>query len=666
MKTRVTRAPASRGAPRTGIGLRKWLSATAAIACIALPAGAQEFVDGLAQPVFAGQPVVSHNVWVEIPRLDSDRDGVNDRIRIQVRRPNATESGIKLPVVMIASPYSGGTLPFPQHDITPPLYVPPRGGPVPEVLPSLPPVGHVPPNYGNTAPFPNIATSGYQNYFLPRGFIFVYAQSLGTGLSTGCPTIGGYEESLAMKAVIDWLNGRGTGYDQDGNVVTAWWTTGNTAMIGTSYDGTLPLAAASTGVRGLKAIVPVAAVSSYYDHRRSYGTVINSNPTIGTDADTLFDNILTRRQPEACAFMRERIAIQKDRTTGDYNDWWDERNYVNYVKRFRTAVLISHGLNDLNTKPRMYARLYEALKRQRVPAKIWLNQGGHGDGANSGARQAAWRDELNRFWSQYLFGVDNHWQDGPRSAVQRENSQWVDYDDWPAPGARQAMFSLGAVGDNTIGTLALERRHGHNHKFDRWHDQDDCRDRRRDFGHDWDLDDDSHWHHRGHSPERGLETIIDDSSIDANALIAAAQSPNRLVYQTVPLTAPVHMSGIPWVSLELRFDQPAAVVSAAIVDYRADGTVRLVTRGWADPQNHKSIWRTSRIRPGNEYEINFELQPHDYQFQAGSRIGLVVMSTDRLFTLRPPAGTTLTLDTRESQAFLPIVGGAAALEAATQ
>ena len=97
----------------------------------------------------------------------------------------------KLPVVMIASPYSGGQLPFPQHDITQPLYVPPPGGPVAEPLPPLPPIGHAPPNLGNTPPFPNIGTSGYQTYFLPRGFIFVYAQSLGTGLSTGCPTIGG-------------------------------------------------------------------------------------------------------------------------------------------------------------------------------------------------------------------------------------------------------------------------------------------------------------------------------------------------------------------------------------------------------------------------------------------------------------------------------------------
>ena len=81
------------------------------IAMAATPAFAQEFVNGLAQPVFAGQPTLTHNVWVEIANLDSDRDGVNDRIRIQVRRPQATETGTRLPVVMIASPYSRGSPP---------------------------------------------------------------------------------------------------------------------------------------------------------------------------------------------------------------------------------------------------------------------------------------------------------------------------------------------------------------------------------------------------------------------------------------------------------------------------------------------------------------------------------------------------------------------------
>jgi X-Pro dipeptidyl-peptidase len=70
------------------------------------------------------------------------------------------------------------------------------------------------------------------------------------------------------------------------------------------------------------------------------------------------------------------------------------------------------------------------------------------------------------------------------------------------------------------------------------------------------------------------------------------------------------------------------------------------------------------VVPGTPYTINFDLQPHDYQFAAGSRIGVVVMSSDRLFTMRPPPGTTLTFEARHSKVFLPIVGGTAAADAA--
>jgi X-Pro dipeptidyl-peptidase len=65
--------------------------------------------------------------------------------------------------------------------------------------------------------------------------------------------------------------------------------------------------------------------------------------------------------------------------------------------------------------------------------------------------------------------------------------------------------------------------------------------------------------------------------------------------------------------------------------------------------------------PGRAYTIAFELQPHDYIFPAGSRIGVVVLSTDQLFTQRPPPGTRLTLRPAESTLRIPIVGGAGAL-----
>ena len=85
----------------------------------------------------------------------------------------------------------------------------------------------------------------------------MHSASPGTGLSEGCPTVGGDNESLAPKAVIDWLCGRAPGYTTpDGNdQVFAFWSTGKVGMTGTSYNGTIPLAAATTGVEGLEAIM---------------------------------------------------------------------------------------------------------------------------------------------------------------------------------------------------------------------------------------------------------------------------------------------------------------------------------------------------------------------------------------------------------------------------
>jgi X-Pro dipeptidyl-peptidase len=122
----------------------------------------------------------------------------------------------------------------------------------------------------------------------------------------------------------------------------------------------------------------------------------------------------------------------------------------------------------------------------------------------------------------------------------------------------------------------------------------------------------------------------------------------------------------------MTFSKPAAVVSAMLVDYRADGTRRIITRGWTDPQNRESIWFTSAITVGKPYDIRFDLMPHDYEFQAGSRIGLVVLGRDwegeppLIFTRRPPPGTELTVDTFGSKLTLPVVGGAQAFWAATQ
>jgi X-Pro dipeptidyl-peptidase len=87
----------------------------------------------------------------------------------------------------------------------------------------------------------------------------------------------------------------------------------------------------------------------------------------------------------------------------------------------------------------------------------------------------------------------------------------------------------------------------------------------------------------------------------------------------------------------------------------------MVTRGWLDPQNRHSISRSEPVRQDNLYRFDWDLQPDDYVFKAGHRIGLVVVSTDHDYTIRPSPGTRLSLRPSASWVSLPVVGGRGAL-----
>jgi X-Pro dipeptidyl-peptidase len=92
----------------------------------------------------------------------------------------------------------------------------------------------------------------------------------------------------------------------------------------------------------------------------------------------------------------------------------------------------------------------------------------------------------------------------------------------------------------------------------------------------------------------------------------------------------------------------------------------IITRGWADPQNARSIRAGQPLVPGQPVTLTFELEPDDQIVPAGKRIGLMVFSSDKDFTLWPQPGTQLTIGLDATSVTLPIVGGRAALEKATR
>lgn len=556
---------------------------------------------------------IRHDLWVET-EFDTDGDGRPDRMHVGVTRPRQTDSeDLKLPVIYITSPYFAGIASTDkkyfwnvEHELgeEPPARIHPPGIRV---------------NENDLRP---VISDSEISTWVPRGFVVVHSTSPGTGLSDGVPTVGGENESLAPKAVIDWLCGRAKGYtSRDGNEeVEAYWSSGKVGMTGTSYNGTLPLAAATTGVEGLKAIIPVAPNTSYYHYYRSHGLVRHPGGYLGEDIDVLYDIIHSgdeSKRPYADSLIRDiEIAQGMDRVTGDYNEFWKKRDYLNHLDKMKAALLMSHGFNDWNVMPEHSLRIYEAVKEKGIPAKIFYHQGGHG------GPPPLWL--MNRWFTRFLLDVKNGIEEPPHAYIVREGddrTQPTAYEDYPHPAAENVVFYPGKGGTST-GTLTREE-----------------------------------------PSSQGSEVLTDDVQWSGTALAKAEESPHRLLYLTAPLDEPLHISGRPQLRIRMSSDKPAANLSVWLVSLPwndqqgASINDNLITRGWADPQNHRSLWESEPLEPGKFYEWSFDLQPDDQIIPPGQQIGLMIFSSDQDFTLWPEAGTKITVDLEKTNLTLPVVGG---------
>jgi X-Pro dipeptidyl-peptidase len=464
----------------------------------------------------------------------------------------------------------------------------------------------------------------------------VLGESIGTFNSEGCPDVGARFETLGTKAVIDWLNGRTAGFSDAGERVMADWTTGAVGMIGVSYNGTLPNQVATTGVEGLETIVPISAISSWYDYYRANGLVraphsevngAGTNGFQGEDTDVLGAYIGgPRMTTDQCRFMMEYLSRAQDRETGDWSWFWQQRDYLSRIRGVRSSVFVVHGLNDWNVMTKAFAEWWYRLTDRRVPRKIWLHNGGHGgeSQAQDPADWALYKRTENRWFDHWLFGVQNRIMSEPRSSIEREDGTYVHESDWPARGTSPVELRLSADSSTAPGELSTRRPRA------RQPDQSFV--------------------------DRGREFDADDVLIQN----ADTPHPNRLVYRTAALRRDVRISGTPWVQLKMSIDnRNAANLTAVLVDYSSGAPV-MVTRGWLDPQNRRSLTHSERIQQGREYQLKWDLQPDDYVFKAGHRIGLVVVSTDYDYTIRPLPGTRLTLDPDDSKIRLPVLGGQSA------
>ena len=579
------------------------------------------FKDGEAQIVEAfkdSKKWIRHDLWVET-EFDTDGDGEPDRMHVAVTRPEQTDTeGLKLPIIYVSSPYFAGVAadaPGTMWDVNIEL-----GGTAKERF-------H--PDVTRRGQRPIISNSHIRKW-VPRGYIVVHSSSPGTGLSDGAPTIGGQNESKAPKTVIDWLCGRATGYtERNGNEeVKAFWSTGKVGMTGTSYNGTIPLAAATTGVEGLEAIIPIAPNTSYYHYYRSNGLVRSPGGYLGEDIDVLYDFVHSgdedKREYNNKTVRDIEMMNGMDRQTGDMNDFWAGRDYLNQMDNMKAALLMSHGFNDWNVMPEHSYRIYKAAKEKGLPTQIYYHQNGHGGPPPTSM--------MNKWFTKYLHGIDNGVEKEENKAyIVRENDdrqQPTAYKDYPNPKASDVTLNL-TYGGSTIGGLTIE------------------------------------------NVEAAGEMFSDDASISGSDHAKATSSKHRLLYVTPKLKEDLHISGVPKVTITLASSKSAANLSVWLVSLPwEDGkdvkiTDNIITRGWADPKNHKSLTKEEGLIIGRDYSITFDLQPDDQIIKAGQQIGFMIFSSDKEFTLHPKPGTEIMIHLGQTKLTLPVVGGAEAFKKAT-
>ena len=553
---------------------------------------------------------IRHDLWVAT-NFDTDGDGKMDRMHVSVTRPIQTETeGLKLPVIYVTSPYFAGVAPETEgsfwnvkHEI---------GEEVEGIIhPSVIRRGKRP-----------IISNSHIRKWVPRGYIVVHSSSPGTGLSQGAPTVGGINESLAPKAVIDWLCGRVSGYTSPyGNeIIKAYWSTGKVGMTGTSYNGTLPLAAATTGVEGLEAIIPIAPNTSYYHYYRSNGLVRSPGGYLGEDIDVLYDFIHSGDESKR-AYNNKTVRDTEmkngmDRITGDYNEFWAGRDYINHMKPMKAALLMAHGFNDWNVMPEHSYRISKRAKEMGIPTQIYYHQNGHGGPPPI--------KMMNRWFTKYLHGIKNGVENDPKAWIVRENDKQQNptpYEAYPNPKAKEVLFYLKSNNAN-YGKLTLSES---NHKEQ--------------------------------------ETFSDNANISATSLAQSTSSNHRLLYLSDILKEDIHISGLPYISIKAASSKAAVNFSVYLVSLPwnknkgAKITENIITKGWADLQNHASLTKSSPLVPGKFYSMKFDLQPDDQIIKKGQQIGLMLFSSDSEHTILPKPGTELTIDLNETSISIPIVGG---------
>lgn len=605
------------------------------------------YFNGKSLATFSTNNVIREVVYVET-RIDSDNDGLPDLVKVSIIRPSYHG---KIPAVMTASPYHQGT-----NDKTSDkaLYKMEAELEVKEPheisleeprISFIEPVGQAELVLEAEEKLTHINSSYTLNdYFLPRGFANIYVSGLGTKDSLGQMTNGDYRQVEAYKNVIDWLNGRCRAFTDHSRKrqVKADWSNGKVATTGLSYLGTMSNGLATTGVDGLEVIIAEAGISSWYNYYRENGLVTSPGGYPGEDFDSLDELTYSRnllagdyiRGNEAHKVSIEELKKKLDRKTGDYNQFWHDRNYLLNAEKVKAEVVFTHGSQDWNVKPLHVYQMFNALP-SNIKKHLFYHNGAHVYMNNW--QSIDFRESMNALLTQKLLDQETEYQ--LPTVIWQDNTYpqtWMTLDDF----GNQTDSNIIPLGSDE----AVIQNHYENSDFER-------------FGKTYQTFNNELYQGKVNQITIDLpvtENIHLNGRVKLNLRLKSSTNKGLLSAQLLELGQKKYLQPYPGVLSARTIDNGRYHMLENLCELPfSPNAQRVITKGYLNLQNRHDLLKIEEIKPDEWLEFQFELQPTIYKLKEGDTVRLVLYTTDFEITVRDNTDYHLTVDLEQSNLEIP-------------
>ena len=605
------------------------------------------YFNGKSLATFSTHDVIREVVYVE-SRVDTDKDGLSDLVKVSIIRPRYDG---QIPSVMTASPYHQGTnvkasdkalykmegelevkpahtieLEEPKLNLVEPL------GQAELVSEAEEKLAHINSSYT------------LNDYFLPRGFANLYVSGVGTRDSQGLMTNGDYHQIEAYKNVIDWLNGRCRAFTDHTRKrqVKADWSNGKVATTGISYLGTMSNGLATTGVDGLEVIIAEAGISSWYNYYRENGLVTSPGGYPGEDFDSLAELTYSRnllagdyiRGNGAHQADLEKVKEKLDRKTGDYNQFWHNRNYLLNAHKVQAEVVFTHGSQDWNVKPLHVYQMFHALPTH-INKHLFFHHGAHVYMNNW--QSIDFRESMNALLSNKLLGLDSSYQ--LPTVIWQDNTEpqtWQSLDDF---GKQNKLHTF------PLGTEEKVIQNQYDQKdFER-------------YGKTYQTFNTELYQGKANQITIDLpvsQNIHLNGRVELKLRVKSNTNKGLLSAQLLQLGQQKYLQPYPAVQSVRTIDNGRYHMLENLCELPFNPSAqRVITKGYLNLQNRDDLLTIEEIQPNEWMDFKLELQPTIYKLKEGDILRLVLYTTDFEITIRDNTDYHLTVDLAQSTITIP-------------